>query len=78
MVNDGWHDFVRPSMCTPGPPHQVGPVGRAHLQNFPLQKKSNAQSTFDQVLRRLSIKGKEHFAFEFEDEQKHSVSLVCA
>lgn len=45
---------------------------------FVLQKKSNAQSTFDQVLRRLSIKEKDFFAFEFEDEQKNSVSLCVS
>ena len=40
-----------------------------------MQKKSNAQTTFDQVIRRLSIVEKEYFALEYEDEQKNLVSM---
>ena len=41
-----------------------------------IQKKSNAQSTFDQVLRQLGIVEKDYFGLEYEDEHKNQVSIL--
>lgn len=44
-----------------------------------MQKKTDGQALFDQVIRRLEITQKEYFGLEYEDEHKTPVRdfLMC-
>lgn len=52
-------------------------MSRIFISMLHVQKKASAQSTLDQVFRRLGIVEKDYFGFEFEDDLKNCVCFVA-